>query len=78
MENTQQGEETPCYTTEDGDVYRWRHRFNLKLQRLEEEGNEEAMTKYLEKIANRFKFEHNSGAEDFVHWAFQNRPWDTE
>ena len=77
-ERTNQDEETPCFTAEDGNTYRWQNRFSRKLLRFEEDGDEEAMHKYLEKIANRYNFEYNSGVDDFIHWAVQNRPWDTE
>jgi len=77
-ERTHHNEETPCFTAQDGNTYLWQRRFNWKIHRFEEEGDEEAKYKYLEKIANRYTFEHNSGVDDFVHWAIQNRPWDTE
>jgi hypothetical protein len=77
-EQQHRNDDAPCFTAEDGNTYRWQYRFSRKLQRLEEQGNQEAMNNYLEKIANRYNFEYNNGAEDFVHWAIQNRPWDTE
>ena len=77
-EQLHENDDTPCFSTEDGNIYRWRHRFSRKLQKLEEQGDLKAMNKYLEKIASRYNFEYNSGADDFVHWAVQNRPWDTE
>jgi hypothetical protein len=77
-EQLHENDDTPCFTTEDGNTYRWQHRFSRKLQKLEEQGQVEAMNKYLEKIASRYNFEYNGGADDFVHWAVQNRPWDTE
>ncbi len=77
-ERTNRDEETPCFIAQDGNTYTWQRRFSRKLRRFEEEGDEEAMHMYLEKIANRHTFEYNSGVDDFVHWAVQNRPWDTE
>jgi hypothetical protein len=77
-EQLHSNEDAPCFSAEDGNTYRWQRRFSRKLQRLEEQGNQEAMNKYLEKIANRYSFEYSNGADDFVHWAIQNRPWDTE
>ena len=77
-DRTGQDEETPCFTAQDGNTYRWQLRFNRKLCRFEEKGDKEAMHKYLEKIAGRYTFVHSSEVDDFVNWAFQNRPWDTE
>jgi hypothetical protein len=77
-EKTYLNEDMPCFTAEDGNTYRWQHRYSRKLQKLEEQGDEESMNKYLEKIASRYNFEYTDGADDFVHWAIQKRPWDTE
>jgi hypothetical protein len=77
-DRTGQDEEAPCFTAQDGTTYRWQHRFNRKLYRYEEKGDKEAMHKYLEKIAEKYTFEHGNDADDFVNWALQNRPWDTE
>ena len=73
-----QSGDVPCFTAEDGNTYRWQYRYSRKLHKLEEQGDEESMNKYLEKIASRYNFEYTEGADDFVHWAIQKRPWDTE
>ncbi len=77
-DRTGQDEEAPYFTAQDGNTYMWQHKFNRKLSRYDERGDAQAMHKYLEKIAGRYTFEHNSEVDDFVNWAFQNRPWDTE
>jgi hypothetical protein len=73
-----QDEEATYFTAQDGNTYRWQHRFNRKLSRYDEHGDAQAMYKYLERIANRYNFEYGNDADDFVSWALQNRPWDTE
>jgi hypothetical protein len=77
-DRTGQDEEALYFTTQDGDPYRWKYRFNRKLSRYDERGDAQAMHQYLEKIANRYNFKHGNDADDFVNWAFQNRPWNTE
>jgi hypothetical protein len=77
-DRTGQDEEAPYFTAQDGTTYRWQHRFNRKLSRYDERDDAQAMHKYLEKIAEKYTFEHGNDADDFVNWALQNRPWDTE
>jgi hypothetical protein len=70
-----EGGDAPCYISSDGEKYVWRRRFNRRLMKFEEKGNSEAMNRYLNRIANRYRFGDGEEAEKFREWARENRPW---
>ena len=64
----------PCYEAKDGKMHVWRNRHNNRLVKYEKEGDNEALNKYLYKIA-RNTFRKSEDKEGFVKWALENRPW---
>lgn len=68
----------PCYEGKDGEKCEWRYRYNRRLVKYEKEGDNEALNKYLYRIAHRYTFRKSEDKEGFVKWAHENRPWNIE
>ncbi len=68
----------PCYEAKDGEKHEWRNRYNNRLMKYEKEGDNEALNKYIYRIARRYTFRKSEDKEGFVKWALENRPWNIE
>ena len=68
----------PCYEAKDGEKHEWRNRYNNRLMKYEKEGDNEALNKYIYRIAHKYGFRKSEDKEGFVKWALENRPWNIE
>ncbi len=66
-----------CYVSSDGEEYQWRRQYTYRLKRYEETDDQEAINRYLNRIANRYRFKHEEDKEGFIAWAKENKPWNT-
>jgi membrane protein involved in colicin uptake len=74
-ERLQKLDEENAYLASDGKTYEWKRNYTVKAQKYEESQNVQALNSYLNRIANRFRFQHEKDVEGFVKWAQQNKPW---
>lgn len=72
------GDNTPYYISQDGEIYEWISRFNWRLTNYEENGDIEAMNRYLHRIALRYRFKNQEDIQGFVNWVHENKPWRSE
>ncbi len=72
------GEYNPYYISLDGEIYEWISGFNWRLTNYEENGDIEAMNKYVHRITLRYRFKNPEDIQGFVNWVHENKPWRSE
>jgi hypothetical protein len=67
--------EYPCYETRDGEILQWKHRYTRRMRSYEEEKDEEAMLRYLERVCKREGIDDPDQIAGFTKWALEQKPW---
>ena len=65
----------PCYETKDGEILQWTYRHTRRMRSYEEENNQEAMLRYLQRVCEREGIKDPDEIAGFTKWALEQKPW---